>query len=340
MSPIRIGIIGAGWFASRRHCPDILEHPEAALTALCRRNPEQLQQMADHFQVDACFTDYRELVQSEEVDAAVICSPHHLHYEHARAALESNLHVLLEKPITLDPGEGRQLVELAAAKGLALVVGQNPPYWNHCRYLQQQIQQGALGDIEGVHIHWMNDARGILGLRPLPDTLPGVVRPTQFRRDSDQNGGGFFIDGGSHLVCELLWCTGLEVVEVTAQMDNPDWDLSAALTLLLSNGALATITLRADSAIFDKRHHSIYYGSAGTATFRGFPFEIALESQAGAGVRFNEKELPAPPSPVGNLVDCILDRGTPELDNTAAVHIVEIVNAAYEAARSGYKVRL
>ncbi len=340
MPPVRIGIIGAGWFASRRHCPDLVNHPSATLSALCRRNPEQLRQMADHFGVETCFTDHRELVQSGAVDAVVICSPHHLHYEHTRAALENDLHVLLEKPITLDPGEGRRLVELAAAKGLTLVVAQNPPYWNHCRYLRQQIQQGTLGDIEGVHIHWMNDARGVLGLQPLPDTLPGVVKPTQFRHDPEQNGGGFFIDGGSHLVCELLWCTDLEVVEVTAQMDDPEWDLNVALTLLLNNGALATITMRADSAIFDKRHHSIYYGTAGTAIFRGFPFELSLEAQGSETIHRSEKELPAPPSPVDNLVDCILDCGAPELDNGAAVHIVEIINAAYESARSGRSVKL
>lgn len=340
MPPVRIGVIGAGWFASRRHCPDVVEHPEAVLKALCRRHAEQLQQMADHFQVDSCFTDYRELVQSNQVDGVIVCSPHHLHFEHTRAALENNLHVLLEKPITLDPEEGRQLVELAASKGRVLVVGQNPPYWSHCRYLREQIEAGALGEIEAAHIHWVSDARGVLGLEPLPDDLPGVVHPTLFRGDPAQNGGGFFVDGGSHLICELLWCTGLKAVEVTAQMDNPEWDLRTALTLRLDNDALATLSMRADSNIFDKRQLSLYYGTAGTAAFRGFPFEVTLERPEGAPVRLGEKELPAPPSPVGNFIDCILDRGRPELDGSTAVHIVEILQAAYESARTGHKVRL
>ena len=78
--PLRLGVIGAGWFASRRHCPDILRHPETILSALCRRDPAELHKLAAHFGVEHCFTDYRELIHSGLVDAVVICSPHHLHY--------------------------------------------------------------------------------------------------------------------------------------------------------------------------------------------------------------------------------------------------------------------
>ena len=64
MPPVRIGIIGAGWFASRRHCPDIVAHPEAMLTALCRRDAAQASKMAAEFAVEHTFTDYRDLIGS------------------------------------------------------------------------------------------------------------------------------------------------------------------------------------------------------------------------------------------------------------------------------------
>ena len=50
--------------------------------------------------------------------------------------------------------------------------------------------------------------------------------------------------------------------------------------------------------------------------------------------------MPTPPTPVDNLVDCAQGRGEPELDGETAVHIVEILDAAYRAARSGHKVTL
>ena len=337
--PVRIGILGAGWFASRRHCPDIVAHREAELTTLCRRNPEQLRQMADAFAVEDTFTDYRAMLDSGLCDGVLVCSPHDLHYEHAKAALERGLHVLLEKPITLNPDEGRRLVALAAEKKLALVVAQNPPYWNHCRYLRDKIEQQALGEIEAVTINWMGNARAVLGLEPLPDDMPGIVKPTLYRADSAQNGGGFLVDGGSHLICELLWCTGRKVVEVTAQMDDADFDLRCALTLRLDNGAYATLSQRADSQIRAKRQHSVYYGSGGTAIIRGFPFSIKMES--GKIVEeFREDELRDPPSPVEDFVRCVLSGNKPEIDGETAVHIVEIIQAAARAAREERAIQL
>lgn len=338
-TPLRLGVIGAGWFASRRHCPDIQHHPETALTALCRRDAAELQKLAAHFGVAHCFTDYRELIHSGLVDAVVICSPHHLHYPHTLAALEAGLHVLLEKPITVDPGEGRHLVQGAAERGLALVVGQNPPYWSHCRFLRAQIAAGTLGTIESAHVHWVGNAKGVLGLEALPANLPGVVRPSLFRGDAAQNGGGFLMDGGTHLVSELLWCTGLRVRAVSAVMDDAAWDVRAALSLRLSNGALATISELGDSGIAAKRQHSLYYGSAGTAQLQGFPFTVRIHAGQ-EEVQYREDELPAAPTPVGDLVECIRRQGSPAMSGELAVHVVEVIQAAYAAAASAQVVQL
>lgn len=342
MSPstIRVGVIGAGWFASRRHCPDIQKQAGASLTAFCRRDAAKLKRMADHFGVANCFTDYRDLIRSGTVDGVVICSPHALHYEHARAALEAGLHVLVEKPITLRPGEGRELVDLARRKGLALVVAQNPPYWNHCQYLRAKIQENALGKIEAAELHWVGNVEAVFGVVPLPETLPGVVPPTLFRKDPKLNGGGYFVDGGSHLVCELLWCTGLRAVEVTAQMDNPEWDLCSVVTLRMSNGSLATITCTTNSRIFDKRIHSLYFGAGGTALVRGMPFQVTLECPKARPVTVTEKELPAAPTPLDNWVECIQGKVQPAMDGDTAVHIVEVLEAAYESARTGRKAAI
>ena len=228
---------------------------------------------------------------------------------------------------------------LADKKSLALVVAQNPPYWSHCRYLRDKIQQGALGEIEGAAIHWVGNARGVLGLEPLPDDMPGVVKPTLYRADAAQNGGGFLIDGGSHLICELLWCTGRRVISVAAQMDDAGFDVRCALALHLDNGAYATVSQCADSRIRAKRQHSLYYGSAGTAVMRGFPFWVELE--CGQVVeRFGEEELQEPPSPVGDFIDCALGRGAPEIEGETAVHVVEIINAAAQSAREGRTIAL
>jgi predicted dehydrogenase len=179
----------------------------------------------------------------------------------------------------------------------------------------------------------------VLGLEALPADLPGVVRPSLFRGDPAQNGGGFLMDGGTHLISELLWCTGLQVAEVSALMDNPHWDVRAALNLRLSNGALATLSILADSGTAAKRQHSLYYGSAGTAELRGFPFTVRI-SAGGEERHRREDELPAPPTPVADLANCILRQGQPAMEGAMAVHVVEVIQAAYDSARSGGTVVL
>ena len=213
---IRLGVIGAGWFASRRHCPDIVEHPDAELTALCRRDSEELRTMANAFGDPACFTDYRALLDSDLVDGVVICSPHNLHFEHARAALQRDLPVLLEKPITIEPAEGFALTRLARERQLPLVVAQNPPYWSHCHFLREQFRNGYIGELESASLSFLSNSQGVFGAEPLANDIPGVVKPTLFRSEPAQNGGGSLIDGGTHYLCELLWCTDLRVCEVTA----------------------------------------------------------------------------------------------------------------------------
>ncbi len=143
------------------------------------------------------------------------------------------------------------------------------------------------------------------------------------------------MDGGTHLVSELLWCTGLRVVEVSAVMDDATWDVRAALSARLSNGALATLSILADSGIAAKRQHSIYYGSAGTAELRGFPFTVRIAAGK-EELHRREEELPAPPTPVANLVDCILRQGSPAMTGELVRSTLQSEDAARGMSRLSY----
>ncbi len=122
-----------------------------------------------------------------------------------------------------------------------------------------------------------------------------MVRPTLFRQNSQAN-GGFLTDGGSHLLTELVWCTGHRVVEVSCLMDDATADVRAVLCMRLDNGATATLANTADSRIRSKRHHSLYLGSAGTAQIRGVPFAVTVETDRG-GATQAEQDLPPAPTP-------------------------------------------
>lgn len=336
MSGLKIGIIGAGWFASRRHAPDLKAIPDASMVAACRRDRAALDVFCDHFGIAGRYSDYREMLDREDMDAVVIASPHAHHFEQAVAALERGLHVLVEKPIAIRAVDARSLCDLAREKQLVLAVGLNPPYWPHCHQAKKWLQEGAIGELEAVEITWINSAPGVFGKEPLPQGLPGVVRPTLFRGDASLGGGGHLMDGGQHNVSELLWISGQRVNLLGAVMDHGPVDYRAALCLRLENGAVASITGVVDSGIGARRAHSSYFGSAGTIQLGVMPFRATLERPGKDSMVVDEAAAPPTPTPVEDLVRCIRSGGVPLGSPEHALEATELIEAAYAAAARAF----
>lgn len=341
---VRMGVIGAGWFVSRRHLPVMVRHPEVEVAALCRRNPEALRRMAEHFGVSRVYTDYREMLEKEPLDAVLIATPHALHYEQTKVALEQGLHVLVEKPMTVTCREGRELVALAKERGLVLEVALNPPFWAHCHRMREWMGSEDFGELEAVEILWSVasiSGRTAFGRKPLPATLPGVVPPTDFRFHVELSGGGNLLDGGSHLISALLWTTGRRVVEVMAFMDEVPLDTRASVLLRLDNGALAGIHHVANTAMEErKRVREVYMGSGATLTVEGQPFRLRWEPREGEERQETEADWPPAPQPVENFVDVILGRAENLSPPEHGLAVVEVIEAAYESARTGKAVPL
>jgi hypothetical protein len=102
---------------------------------------------------------------------------------------------------------------------------------------------------------------------------------------------------------------------------------------------LASLLFVSDSRIHTKRQHSHYYGSAATASVKGVPFEVSItagETRQTVG----ESELPPAPTPVGDLVAAMRDQKRIEMSAEMAVHIVEVVQAAYRSAREQRSVTI
>jgi len=310
------------------------------LAAICRRNAAELERIAAHFGRPPAYTDYGRMLAEAELDAVLICTPHALHGPQAAAALERGLHVLVEKPLALSAREAEELAALARNRSCVLAVAVNPPYWAHCHALRGWLTEGRIGEVEAVDLRWLGGVEALYGRGPLPENLPGVVRPSLFRGDPALAGGGHLMDAGSHLVSELLWVTGRRPVAITALMDNPANDLCTTVALQLDNGAMASITVRGDSRHPERRVCSRYYGAAGTAAVNGMPFSVTLTAHGEPALTQTESDLPAAPSPVENFVRAI--QGEDDLLAPAehGIALARVMEAAYESARSGRTVRL
>ena len=97
------------------------------------------------------FNDLGEALGKAEADAAVINTPSELHYEQAKAALESGLHVLVAKPFTNDYEQAVELVDLARDEDLTVSVGQQLRYNRHYQAVRRFLETGRLGQPEMVN---------------------------------------------------------------------------------------------------------------------------------------------------------------------------------------------
>src|SRR4051794_28004811 len=112
----RIGFLGCGWWATANHLPVLAKRDDVELAAVCRLGRAELNQLQDTYGFKLATESAEELVKYPGLDAVVVASPHTLHHEHARLALERGLHVLCEKPFCTKGEHARELVRLAREK--------------------------------------------------------------------------------------------------------------------------------------------------------------------------------------------------------------------------------
>ena len=147
MPKSKIAMIGAGWWGVEVYVPALLENPDVDFVAINRRDQGALDKILANYDIARGYTDYRNMLQSEDLDAVVITSPHTLHFEHARNALDAGCHVLVDKPMTTCAADARTLVEVAKKNNREILI----PYgWNYKDFVTSAatlIADGRIGEI-------------------------------------------------------------------------------------------------------------------------------------------------------------------------------------------------
>lgn len=243
---VRIGFIGAGWWATSNHMPMLAARDDVELSAVCRLGRAELETVRDRFNFRFATEDYRELLE-QPLDGVVVASPHSLHYTHARAALERGLHVMVEKPMCLHAHEAWELVELARKQNRCLIV----PYgWNYKPFVEEarrRIADGMIGPIEYVLCHMASPIRGLLDGTNVRDAVgdDGLFAPdARTWGDPLVAGGGYGHAQMTHSTGLLFFITPLRAANVYARMSAPGSrvEIYDALSVRFRDGALGTVS--------------------------------------------------------------------------------------------------
>ena len=149
MECIRVGVIGIGNIG-KMHAENIYRHKISGmkLSAVCDRREERREFCRNNLPGVICYTDYKELLYSNQVDAVVISVPHRQHAEIAIEALHAGLHVLVEKPMDVTVTKAEELVKVAkqSEKIFAIMFNQrtNPLF----QKAHDIVQSGLLGELK------------------------------------------------------------------------------------------------------------------------------------------------------------------------------------------------
>ncbi len=341
MNRVRLGLIGAGWFATTNHIPILARRNDVELVAVCRLGRDQLKLIQEHFGFRFATEDYRELLD-QELDGVIVSSPHDLHYEHTRAALERGLHVMCEKPMTLRAEEAWAVVRLARERGRHLLV----PYgWHYKGFIQEAkkiMEDGSVGEIQYVLCHMASPTKEFFaGKGTVPEQwTPTISAPEPSTWQDKKRGGGYGHGQVTHSSALMLWLTGSRAKRVTARMTSPNSavDMYDSATVVLEGGAIATISgaatlpdgdpFQVDLRIFGDRGALLVDVEAGRERVQlrrhdGRHREIAVSKGEGA------YSCEGPPN---RFVELILGEGINESPGEVAARSVELVEAMHRSA--------
>ena len=305
-------------FASARNC---------RVVALSRRDPEKAHASAKQYQIPLAFTSAQELCCSSEVDAVFVATPNACHLQDVLLAIECGKPVLCEKPMGINAGQCREMVEAGRRAKVLLGVAQVFRFEESTNRIRQRLAAGHIGKPVFAHSEFSFSG--------------GAGHARTWINNIAIAGGGPIADVGVHCIDALRFILQDEVQRVTARgfSDHISGDVEAAAALILefSRGTLGTVAvsfraeyrtpleivgdagvLRADNGLTVDRPIQLELRRAGTV----------VESETISNSSAYTKQMDA-------FADAVEGKGEFSVPGEQGWQNQEILDAAYRSMKSG-----
>lgn len=242
MNKVRLGILGSG-FVAMTHAEALRYDDRAELVAIA--GGSRAESLARDYGVQS-LASVDELLHHAEIDALIICTPHHLHAEAAIAAAQHGKHVLVEKPMATSVADCRAMIAAARARDVRLMVAHFQRYRKTNAAVKRALDEGRAG-----RIHLINEVL--------------IENPDQSQWKNQPESKGFLLGYGVHAIDQMRWWLNSEVASVTAHCGH-------YLGRAVEDGALLLLQFEnGTSAVFECTNalpFSSASGSPGAAEFR------------------------------------------------------------------------
>ncbi|MDD5621906.1 MAG: Gfo/Idh/MocA family oxidoreductase [Actinomycetota bacterium] len=156
MKKINTGVIGTG-FIGPSHIEALRRLGYVNIIATADINKKVAKEKAEQLNVDKFYGDYKELLAEKSIEVVHVCTPNHLHYPIVKEVLLAGKHVVCEKPLAINPEQGRDLLKLVKKTGLVAAVHFNLRFYPLVQQAKAMIEAGEIGDILAINGSYQQD---------------------------------------------------------------------------------------------------------------------------------------------------------------------------------------
>lgn len=156
MSTLRVGIVGAGGNTKGRHIPGLQGIDNVEIVAVCNRSHESGAAVAAEFGIPDVMTDWRALVERDDVDAVVVGTWPYMHAPISIASLQAGKHVLCEARMAMNLTEARAMLDAANRTDRVAQIVPSPMMLAWDAVIRRQIDAGVLGEVREIHVRGLS----------------------------------------------------------------------------------------------------------------------------------------------------------------------------------------
>lgn len=343
MHRVRVGLVGTQ-FISTIHAEALKTVPQAELYAVASPTPAHAEEFAQKYSIQYHFTDYRKMLELDELQMVVLGLPNDLHCQATLDAAAAGKHVVCEKPLCLSLQQSDQMIDACRTAGVKLMYAEELCFAPKYVRLKKLLDDGALGSPTLIKQSEKHD---------------GPHAPHFW--DVDRSGGGVAMDMGCHAIEFFRWMLGKpKINSVYAQMatqvhtDKTRGDDNALLILEFDGGCVG-LAEESWTKLGGMDDRAKVHGSGGVAyadllhgnaieTFSNTGYDYAVEKAATTvGWSFTVYEELwnyGFPQEFAHFVDCVQNDKQPMETGEDGRAVLETLFAAYQSAGSGTKVTL
>lgn len=332
MKQVRVALIGAGYIA-HYHARALRELEGAEIAVVCDQKEKVARKFADEHKVPETCTIALELARWDDIDAVVLGVPNKYHADYAKVFLEFGKDVLIEKPMAISAAEGKEIAAASQEFDRLVMVGHMWRFDEEVNHIREVVQSGQIGHIVktrgyGIHENW---------------------GPAGWFVRKELAGGGALADMGVHAVDTIRYVLGdPRPTRVYARIGTfyGDYDVDDTGIIMITWANDVTSVIESGwwhPYVEGPEAASRIWGTKGYASI----FPTSIKTVDGETVHetiptFPERQEHCDQAiytrQMAHFVDCVRTRKQPVPGLAEGQAVLDIVDAAYESARTGEAV--